>query len=115
MKSLGKFLEKKYVPSASNASVGAERKASSRAKPKPIDEKTIFFFAEKILRDEYGKRGMEMLRLARFRDGKLSLRAKSSLWADEARNFRSELLRRLARDLGDGVVKEVKVFHEYGE
>ncbi len=112
MKALGKFLASKYAPA--KASNSANEQSVPAVKCGAIDEKTVFFMTERVLLDEYGRKGVSMIRPSFFRDGKLFLRSKSSSWAEEARMFRPELLERLARDLGDGVVKEIKISYEYG-
>ncbi len=102
MKSLGKFLVSKYRQDA----------APRKGKMKPVDEKTIFFLAAKIIEEEYGKKGAASV-VPRYFDGsKLFLSCKSSLWVEESVAFRTELLRRLS-DQGAGIVKEIKVSHEY--
>lgn len=104
MKSLGKFLASKYRQDAE----------PRKGKIKAIDQKTVFFLAEKIIEEEYGKRGAASLAPRYFKDGKLHISGKSSLWVEEIKNFREEFLRRLAES-GADTVKEIKVSHEYGK
>ncbi|QQS21007.1 MAG: DUF721 domain-containing protein [Candidatus Moraniibacteriota bacterium] len=110
MKSLGKFLSSKYVTKRAEG-VPIDTALRSRT-TKKIDEKTIFFLVSKVLEEEYGKRGAAMVRPSFFRDGKLFLKAKSSLWAEEMRLFAPELLERLTDSAGSAVL-EIKVSHEY--
>lgn len=102
MKSLGKFLVSKYRQDA----------VPRKGKLKAVDEKTIFFLAAKIIEEEYGKKGAASIAPRYFDGNKLFLSCKSSLWVEEAVAFRTELLRRLC-DQGVGIVKEIKVSHEY--
>ncbi len=103
MKSLAKFLASKYRQDS------APRKRKARV----IDEKTIFFLVEKILEEEYGKRGVASV-VPRYFDGrKIFLSCKSSLWVEEVTAFQSDLLRRLSEQGVDGVT-DIKVSHEYG-
>ena len=44
-----------------------------------------------------------------FRDGVLVVRADSSAWATQLRLLSSSLLTRLAADVGEGTVSEIKV------
>lgn len=102
MKSLGKFLVSKYRIDA----------PVRREKAKPIDEKTVFFLAHKIIEEAYGKKGVASVAPRYLKGGTLFLSGKSSLWVEEMKSFRSELLRRLA-DAGAGTITEIKVSHEY--
>lgn len=103
MKSLGKLLVSKYRQDA----------APRKGKVKVLDQKTVFFLAEKIIEEEYGKRGAVSVVPRYFKDGKLFLSGKTSLWVEEVKTFREEFLRRLA-DAGADTVKDIKVSHEYG-
>jgi hypothetical protein len=103
MKSLAKFLASKYRQDA----------APRKGKIKVVDEKTIFFLAEKIIEEEYGKKGVVSVVPRYYKDGKLFLSGKSSLWVEEVKNFRADFLRRLA-EAGADVVTDIKVSHEYG-
>lgn len=103
MKSLGKFLASKYRQDA----------APRKGKVKAVDQKTIFFLAEKIIEEEYGKRGAASVAPRYYKDGKLFLSGKNSLWVEEVKAFRVDFLRRLA-EAGADIVKEIKVSHEYG-
>jgi hypothetical protein len=103
MKSLGKFLASKYRQDA----------APRKGKVKAVDEKTIFFLATKIIEEEYGKKGVASVFPRYYKDGRLFLSGKSSLWVEEMKNFRVDFLRHLA-DQGADVVTDIKVSHEYG-
>lgn len=104
MKSLGKLLTSKYRQDA----------MPRKGKAKVVDQKTIFFLAEKIIEEEYGKKGAASVFPHYFKDGKLFLSGKSSLWVEEVKGFRADFLRRLA-DAGADVVTDIKVSHEYGK
>jgi hypothetical protein len=104
MKSLGKFLVSKYRQDA----------APRKGKVKPVDEKTVFFLATKIIEEEYGKKGIASVVPRHFDGSKLFLSGKSSLWVEEVVAFRKEFLRRLNEMTGTDAVKEIKVSHEYG-
>lgn len=103
MKSLGKFLASKYRQDA----------APRKGKVKAVDQKTIFFLAEKIIEEEYGKRGVASVVPRSFDGRKISLSCKSSLWVEEMSAFRADFLRRLA-DQGADAVVDMKASNEYG-
>lgn len=103
MKSLEKLLISKY------------RRDSAPRKRKGgiLDEKTLFFLAAKIIEEEYGKKGAASVSPRYFKDGKLFLTGKSSLWVEEMKAFRADFLRRLIES-GADTVTDIKVSHEYG-
>lgn len=103
MKSLGKFLSSKYRIDA----------APRKGKIKMVDEKTIFFLATKIIEEEYGKKGVASVFPRYYKDGKLFLSGKSSLWVEEMKVFRADFIRRLAES-GADTITDIKVSHEYG-
>ncbi len=103
MKSLGKLLVSKY----------RQDTVPRKGRVKAVDQKTVFFLAEKIIEEEYGKRGAASVVPRYFKDGKLYLSGKSSLWVEEVKNFREAFLQRLS-DAGVDSVKDIKVSHEYG-
>lgn len=99
MRSLGAFLDKKYTIS----------------QPKSvIDEKSVLFLVGKFFGEEYGKRGASQLLPTYFRDGRLGILAKSSLWASEARNDADRIRASINRTLGSEVITEIRIRHEFG-
>ncbi len=98
MKSLGKFLDKKY---------------GSSAKKMVVDEKTILFLTGKFLEEEYGRRGATQLLPKYFREGRLILLARSSLWASEARNDAKRIQTSLNRTLEGEIITEIRIKHEF--
>lgn len=99
MKSLGTFLDKKYSQTQSKI---------------VIDEKTVLFLMGKFLEEEYGKRGAAQLLPKYFHDGRLGMLARSSLWANEARNDTERIRMWINRELGSEVVTEIRIRHEFG-
>ncbi len=73
-----------------------------------IDDKTLFFLAEKVISAFYGTRGRENVIPRYFRDGKLYLACHSPLWANELWMTRDTLCERLNREIGHDLVKEIK-------
>ena len=80
-----------------------------RSLPKEIDEKTIFHVAKKAITEEYGVRGGENIIPVLYREKKLFLAPRSSLWASEILLQREHLSRRINDALGAEWVKEIKV------
>jgi hypothetical protein len=73
-----------------------------------IDDKTLFFLAEKVISALYGTRGRENVIPRYFRDGKLHLACHSPLWANELWMTRDTLRERLNREIGHDLVEEIK-------
>lgn len=79
------------------------------AMPKEIDEKTIFHIAKQVLIEEYGVRGGENIIPNFYKDKKLFLAPRSSLWGSEAYLMREHLVSRINAILGSEAVKEIKI------
>jgi hypothetical protein len=73
-----------------------------------IDDKTLFFLAEKVVSALYGVRGRENVIPRYFRDGKLHFACHSPLWANELWMTRDTFRERLNREIGRDLVKEIK-------
>lgn len=77
-----------------------------------VDEKTLFFVCKKILVEEYGVRGGENIIPTFYKDKKLFLSPRSSLWGNEVWLGREYLKERINAMLGREVVMEVKIAQE---
>lgn len=73
-----------------------------------IDDKTLFFLAEKVISSLYGTRGRENVIPRYFHEGKLHFSCHSPLWANELWMTRDTLRERLNREIGHDLVKEIK-------
>ncbi|MEP7162218.1 MAG: DciA family protein [Candidatus Moraniibacteriota bacterium] len=76
-----------------------------------LDEKTVFYLFQKIVRAEYGERGATVIESVYLREGILGLRAANPLWANELWLQRGSLLTRLNKEIGEEIVKDLKIFH----
>lgn len=90
MKQLGKFLVNKKI--ATNAG---------------IDEKSVFYLFDTIIRDEYGKQGQKKIRFGSFRDGIIFTRVENEHWASEILLEKFTLLRRMNAELGSEEIKDI--------
>lgn len=79
-----------------------------------IDEKTILHIAKRVVTEEYGVRGGENIIPVLYRDKKLFLSPRSSLWASEILLQRVRLCQRINETLGVEEVHEVKVSRQQG-
>lgn len=74
-----------------------------------IDEKTIFFLAEKVLLSQYGMRGRENISPKFWKEGKLFLFSQNSLWAGEVWTNRESIRAKINKEIGEEIVSEIKV------
>lgn len=77
-----------------------------------IDEKTIFYICKKILIEEYGSKGGENIIPTFYKERKLFLTPRSSLWANEVWLQRENLVARINEALGSDAISEIKVTQE---
>ncbi len=73
-----------------------------------LDEKTIFFLAEKAILALYGVRGRENISPRYWKNGKLFLSCCSPLWANELWITRETLCNQINQELGYEEVKEIQ-------
>lgn len=85
-------------------------KYKKTAQPAQIetDEKTIFYMFEKIIREEYGRRGSVAIRADYYKDGKIFVKTQSSNWASELWLSREFVINKINQQLGVKEIKEIK-------
>ncbi len=86
----------------------------SRSGGGDIDEKTIFHIAKRVVVEEYGVRGGENIVPVFYKEKKLFLSPRSSLWASEILLQRRHLCQRINEVLGREEVQEIKVSRQQG-
>jgi hypothetical protein len=74
-----------------------------------IDEKTIFFIAKKVLVAEYGIKGGENIIPTLYKEKKLFLTSRSSLWGNEIWLERQSLKEKMNTLLGKEEIVEIKL------
>src|SRR3989304_7215851 len=77
-------------------------------KEREIDEKTIFQITKNVIMEEYGKRGSENITPTFYKDKKLFLSIKSSLWVSEIMLERAHLCKLINKTIGVDEIKEIK-------
>lgn len=86
---------------------------SSKHAPKQpaiqVDEKTIFYLFEKVIRAEYGERGRQQIHPQAFSEGELILLVASPLWANELSIQEQVLLERLNTMIGSEEVTTLTI------
>lgn len=86
-----------------------KRYASKMKEGLPLDEKTIFYIAKRVLGEEYGLRGGENIIPALYKDKKLFLSSRSSLWGNEVWLERERLRGKMNTLLGSEGIVEIKL------
>lgn len=74
-----------------------------------VDEKTVFFVCKKVLIEEYGMQGGENIIPSFYKEKKLFLSPRSSLWSSEIWLGRDRLRNRINITLGCEAVLEIKI------
>lgn len=74
-----------------------------------LDEKTVFYIAKKVLVEEYGLRGGENIIPTLYKEKKLFLSARSSLWGNEIWLERDRLREKMNILLGGEAIREIKI------
>ncbi|MEK9151703.1 MAG: DciA family protein [Patescibacteria group bacterium] len=80
-----------------------------RSAPREFDEKMIFHIAKKAIVEEYGVRGGENIIPVFYKEKKLFLAPRSSLWASEILLQREHLARLMNDAIGTEEIKEIGV------
>lgn len=74
-----------------------------------LDDQTVFYVFKKLINKEYGTRGEQNIEARYYKDKKLFVAARNSLWMSELRLNRAHLVDALNQELGSEGVVELKV------
>ncbi len=74
-----------------------------------LDDQTVFYVFKKIISQEYGARGEQYIEPRYYKNKKLFVAAKNSLWMNELQLSRHHFIEALNKELGDGAIIEIKV------
>ena len=74
-----------------------------------FDEQTIFYIAKKVLSEEYGLKGGENIIPTLYKEKKLYLSSRSSLWGNEIWLERERLQEKMNKLLGGEAIQEIKI------
>ena len=86
-----------------------KRYAPEKKTAAPLDEQTVFYIAKKVIAEEYGFRGGENIIPTLYKEKKLYLSSRSSLWGNEIWLERERLVGRMNALLGDMAIIEIKI------
>jgi hypothetical protein len=83
MKTLGSFIDKKTLVRSS-----------------VVDQQTVFYVFQLIIKEEYGKQGIENIIPVFFKEKKIFIKASGSTWASEIWLKRGYIIKRVNKELG---------------
>lgn len=92
MKKIGQFLKNKKIK-----------------EKVPLDSNSVYYVFSKIIKDEYGNRGIENLKADHFKENKLFIKAENSNWASEIWLNRNSIIEKINEELGSNEIKEISV------
>lgn len=84
-------------------------KREGSIQPASIDDKTVFFIFQKMIREEYGTRGIAELEPVSFVDGVLSVKANNPLYSSELWIRREKVREKMNVALEQDVVLELRL------
>lgn len=90
MKKIGSLLDKRKLARKTN-----------------IDQQTIFYIFEIVVKEEYGKQGAENIKPIFFKDKKIFIKAKSSFWADEFLGQKKTIIKKINDQLGGNEISDM--------
>jgi len=92
MKALAQFLKQKTLQ-----------------KKRDLDEKTVIFIFQKIIRKEYGERGLKNIQVQCYKEKTLYIQAIGSVWANEFWVNKKEIITLFNQEIGSKELYDLKV------
>lgn len=83
--------------------------SKKKRKQANLDEKTIFYFFNKVIEKEYGSKGLANLKADFLKEGKLFIKGKSSVWANELWLNKEDIAEKMNKEIGSKEIKEIKI------
>lgn len=74
-----------------------------------MDEKSIFYLFQKIIKEEYGNQGFQKLKPVFLKNGKLFIESQSSVWANEIYLNRENFVQKMNQEIGEREIFEIKI------
>jgi predicted nucleic acid-binding Zn ribbon protein len=110
MKKIGNLLMQNYQARAQQAAQAEEAALANHAPKTPVlDDQTIFYMFKKMIAQEYGSRGEHNIEARYYKNKKLFVAAKSSLWMSELQLNRKHFIDKMNQQLGTEAIQEIKV------
>lgn len=74
-----------------------------------LDEKSIFYLFQRIIKEEYGNQGFKNLKPVFVKNGKLFIKTESSVWANELFLDKGNIIRKINNEIGRKEINEIKL------
>jgi hypothetical protein len=74
-----------------------------------LTDKDVFYIFSKIIKEEFGNVGANKLKADFFKNKTIFIKSTSSAWASELFSNRTTIIRKLNKELGEGVIREIKI------
>lgn len=74
-----------------------------------LTDKDIFYIFDKIIKEEFGNIGASNLKADFFKNKTIFVKSESSAWGSELFSNRTSIIKKLNKELGEGVVREIKI------
>ncbi|HBP00821.1 MAG: hypothetical protein UY41_C0005G0028 [Candidatus Moranbacteria bacterium GW2011_GWE1_49_15] len=78
-------------------------------KKTPLDDKSLFYIFDRIIKEEYGNRGIENIKAEYLKGKKLFIKADNSNWANEIWLNRNNLIEKMNREIGSEEIDELSL------
>lgn len=84
-------------------------KRNGRTTGTPLDDKTVFFMFRKVIKEEYGARGVAELEPIAFLEGVLSVKSHNPLYSGELWIHREQIITRMNSALEQEAIQELRL------
>jgi hypothetical protein len=74
-----------------------------------LTDKDIFYIFNRIIKEEFGNIGASKLKADYFKNKTIFVKSSSSAWANELFLSRNMIIRKINKELGEGVIREIKM------
>jgi hypothetical protein len=74
-----------------------------------LDQKSVFYVFQTVIKDEYGRQGLENLKPVSYQDNRIFVKALESAWASEIWLRRGEIVKLINRQLGIEEIKDISM------
>lgn len=74
-----------------------------------ISDKDVFYIFDKIIKQEFGNVGASKFTARHFSNKTIFVQTESSNWASELWLNRGKIIEKMNKELGEGVIREIKV------
>jgi hypothetical protein len=74
-----------------------------------LDEKSVFYVFQAVIKDEYGKQGIENFEPISYEDNMIFVKAGVGAWASEIWLKRTEIVKLINKQLGVDEIKDISM------